>query len=186
MKDAYNIFKTSVSLLIAVCILTYASVVSYWLLYPYNVIDVHSITVMNQNKIVKQGGTLIYEIDYTKWLDAPGVVSRRLINTYTISYSDMTAHVPTGSRITQTHLPIPAYASPGRYHLLWTVRYQVNPMRYLTETIYSDEFFVFTDKSINQGERGEQGETGETGATGPRGSRGTDFGDVVYIESSPR
>ena len=142
MKQFLSLFGKIAKYLLIIIVVSYGCTVSYWLLYPYNVIDVDYIKIMNPDKTVKQGGTLIYEISYTKYMDINGVVSRRLINTYTISYSDMAGISPPGSRITHTHLPIPVYASPGKYHLLWAVKHSVNPMRSISETIWSDEFTI--------------------------------------------
>ena len=142
MRNFFNSVKNILRMLLICITIGYGATVTYWLLYPYNVIDVDYIKIMNPNKTVKQGGTLIYEISYTKYMDINGVVSRRLINTYTISYSDMAGISPPGSRITHTHLPIPVYASPGKYHLIWTVRHPVNPMRSVSETTWSDEFTI--------------------------------------------
>jgi hypothetical protein len=147
----------------------YGVTVCYWLLWPYNIIDVHSIKIMNPNKTVKQGGTLIYEIDYTKYKDIVGIVSRQLVNTYTITYSDAVGMAPVGSRKTQTHLPVPLYASPGKYHLLWTVRHPINPMRSVAESAWSDEFQVVEGDVPEQIDKGDKGDTGEKGEKGDKG-----------------
>ena len=132
-------------------LIIYSSVVAYWLLYPYNVIDVEYIKIKNQGKTVKQGGTLIYEIKYTKFNDIVGIVHRQLVNTYTITYSDAIGMNPPGQQTTNTHLPVPLYASPGKYHLLWRVTHPVNPMRSITETVWSDEFEIIPgDDSVKK------------------------------------
>lgn len=146
-----KICKLTGSLVISALII-YGAVVCYWLLYPYNIIDVDSIVIQNQDKTVKQGGTLIYQIKYTKFQDIVGVVHRQLVNTYTITYSDAVGMAPIGSNITNTHLPVPLYASPGKYHLLWRVTHSVNPMRSITETAWSDEFEIIpSDEAVKSG-----------------------------------
>ena len=133
-------------------LIIYSTVVAYWLLYPYNVIDIDSIVIQNKDKTVKQGGTLIYEIKYIKYMDIVGTVHRQLVNTYTITYSDAVGMNPPGKQVTNTHLPVPLYASPGKYHLLWRVTHQVNPMRSITETVWSDEFEITpSDETVKSG-----------------------------------
>ena len=171
MKQFLSLFGKIARYLLIVIVVSYGCTVSYWLLYPYNVIDVDYIKIMNPNKTVKQGGTLIYEISYTKYLDINGVVSRRLVNTYTISYSDMAGISPPGSRITHPHLPIPVYASPGKYRLLWTAKYQVNPMRYDIEKVWSDEFTVITDETKADNEKIDYNKQGEMEATKSTGKK---------------
>jgi len=138
------------------------------------VIDVHSIVIENEGKKVEQGGTLVYGLDYTKHLNLPGTVSRQLVNSFTITYSDISGISPVGSRVSHTFLPIPEYASPGKYRLRWTVRYQVNLMRFIYETAWSDEFEVIAAEEPNdpKGLRGDTGETGERGKQGIKGDTG--------------
>jgi hypothetical protein len=128
---------------------------------------------MNPDKIVKQGGVLIYEIKYHKFMDIVGTVHRQLVNTYTITYSDAQGMAPVGEGVTKTHLPIPAYASPGKYHLLWRVTHPCNPMRSVTETVWSDEFEIIED-GINP-DKGDKGDRGEKGEKGERGKKGEGF-----------
>ena len=164
----FKVFKWFILLSLAV----YGGVVSFWLLYPYNVIDVKSIIIQNPGKVVKQGGVLIYETDYVKYYDIVGTISRKLVNTYTIGYSDTPATSPAGSGKPKIHLPIPAYATPGKYHLLWKVSHPVNPMRSITETVWSDEFTVIVDESLTKGDKGDRGPEGDQGDKGDQGVHG--------------
>ena len=151
MKDVFSALVRVVGMFVVISLLCYGLVVSYWMLYPYNVIDVDHITIQNKDKVVKQGGVLIYEIQYTKYLDIVGTVHRKLVNTYTITYSDAVGMSPVGSATTNTHLPVPAYATPGKYHLLWRVTHKVNPMREIVETVFSDEFeIVAGDNTVSK------------------------------------
>ena len=165
-----TIFKDILRWLIIPPLMIYACTVVYWLAFPYKVIDVNSITIQNTDKVVKQGGVLIYKIDYAKHMDIVGTVHRQLVNTYTITYSDTVAMSPVGAKVTNTHLPIPEYASPGTYHLLWKVKYQVNPMRSIIVTVLSDEFFVV--RGDHPGDKGEKWDTGATWKEGPQGEQG--------------
>ena len=152
MKDVLTKIIKVIGSIVICCLIIYGAVVSYWLLYPYNVIDVDYIRIQNPGKVVKQGGTLIYEIKYTKFMDIVGTVHRQLVNTYTITYSDAVGMAPVGSNVTNTHLPVPLYASPGKYHLLWRVTHSVNPMRSITETVWSDEFEITpSDETVKSG-----------------------------------
>lgn len=165
---------TFIRVIVTSVFIVYAGVVTYWLLYPYNVIDVHSIVIQNQDKQVQQGGTLVYRIDYTKHVDMIGVVSRKLVNDYTIIYSDIPNMSDIGPDAVNIPLPVPEYASIGKYRLQWKVRYQVNPMRSVIETVWSDEFFVTPQAHIDEmrGEPGEQGIQGERGKKGEKGDKG--------------
>ena len=143
MSEMIKRIIATLKMLVMVALLSYALLVCWWLLYPYNVIDVYSITIMNPGKKVVQGGTLIYAIDYQKYADIVGTVSKKLINDYTIMYSDSPGmNVPGPRRTEKIPLPVPEYASPGKYRLMWRVSHPVNPMRSIVETAYSDEFEV--------------------------------------------
>ena len=143
-------FPINIRVILSTILVFYGLTVCWWLIYPYDVIDVHSIVIENEGKKVEQGETLVYGLDYTKHLNLPGTVSRQLVNSFTITYSDISGISPVGSRVSHTFLPIPKYASPGKYRLRWTVRYQVNLMRFIYETAWSDEFEVIAAKEPNE------------------------------------
>ena len=166
--------RINIGVILSTILVFYGLTVCWWLIYPYDVIDIHSLVIENEGKKVEQGETLVYGLDYTKHLNLPGTVSRQLVNSFTITYSDISGISPVGSRVSHTFLPIPEYASPGKYRLRWTARYQVNLMRFIYVTEWSDEFEVTAAKEPKglKGDTGKTGATGEIGETGERGKQG--------------
>jgi len=147
----------------------------YWLLWPYNIIDVHSLTIQNPGKAVRQGETLFFAIEFEKFSDVEGVVTKQIVNdVYRLPYFTETGGMSVaGPRRTNiVPLPIPDFFPVGAgYRLKWSVKYPCNPIRWVTETITSDEF-VITAKDSEPGEKGEPGIPGKQGEQGEQGERG--------------
>jgi hypothetical protein len=156
----------------ATILVVYGVVVSYWLLYPYNTIDVDPIVIVNPNKTVKQGGVLHYRITYDKHDSVPGIIHRQLVGAFTVLYADTPGMNEAGKGSIVTPLPIPAYAEPGKYRLLWRSDYPVNPMRHDYDIVWSDEFEIVADPNRSKGEKGDTGAPGEDGLDGRPGKEG--------------
>ena len=118
------------------------AVLSYWILWPYKPIEVHSIRVLNPDKAVQQGGDLIYEVSYTKNMNVIGTLSRKLVNAFIIDLADTKVSMPAGSAVRKVRVRLPSYADPGVYRLRWTVTYPVNPIREVSVAAESEPFTI--------------------------------------------
>jgi hypothetical protein len=156
-------------------------VLIYWLNWPYNPIEIHSIEILNLNKTVEQGGTLAYHIKWTKYTDKQGVVRRYFVNSHKFPLDDDDGSIgsaPKGPGEADIFMPVPNNNPCGKGRMQFTSTYLMNPIRPVTAPIipaYSDEYTV-TARPI----KGLKGDTGLRGKTGPEGKgRGfTVFGDV--------
>lgn len=117
---------------------------TYWLFWPYNPIEVRDpIKVLNPNKIVKAGEDLIYEISYTKKIESTGKIDRQLINSYVVLFPSQHSTMPMGTGLKRVvRLQVPQATDPGKYRLLWSITYEVNPLRHITHSVYSECFTV--------------------------------------------
>ena len=125
-----------------VAVISWACVACFWLLCPYEPIVVEPIKIMNKDRVVQQGGTLIYRLAYDKKINIQSTVKRQLVNTYTITYTNVPGVARPGKGVAHTSLPVPKYASPGLYVLRWSSTYQVNPLRSITVSLDSEQFQV--------------------------------------------
>ncbi|MEG7700656.1 hypothetical protein U2075_14735, partial [Listeria monocytogenes] len=53
-----------------------SAVFGFWLVYPYKVMTLNSITV--EPNVIKKGTTLVYKVDYCKYINLPATTSRQL------------------------------------------------------------------------------------------------------------
>jgi hypothetical protein len=137
-KIGENLFGVFVAIFIA-----YTGVFSYWLFWPFQPLVITGpIEILNKGKVVKAGDVLIYRIQYEKKINITGKLVRKLINDTKIDLRDSDANAPIGKDKDCVPIHIPQYATPGKYHLWWSVTYKVNPIREITVSKESEEFEV--------------------------------------------
>jgi hypothetical protein len=173
---AFNLF--------IVVIILYAGLIAYWLLYPYKPNVVKPIEIMNPGKIVMAGDWLVYKITYDKKMNVPGVLTRKLVNSFKLDLSDSVATSPIKKGEDLVYVEIPKNADPGKYNLLWSVTYRVNPIRSVVVSTTSEDFYIIQNPKDDwrghmgiQGKQGIQGKKGEQGIKGDKGGI-TLFGKV--------
>ena len=189
IKEFYHYAKGFVVDVLVWLFVGWSCLVCYWLWYPYNPLTVtHPIQIMNKDKTVAPGEYLIYKIEYEKHMNVNGVLTRQLVNTYKIAYSDVIITAPIGKDVDQISLLIPRSAQPGEHYLWWNASYKCNPLRWVTVTCESEPFMVI-GKADDQGPpgppgpmgpmgpqgksiKGESGNKGEIGMQGPQGKEG--------------
>jgi hypothetical protein len=131
-----NVLAWGTLLLAAIIIVVSA----YWLLYPYKPITVHSATVMQ--KTVKQGGTLLLKLDYTKRNPVPGVGTRSFVDGLVYATPPVKGNVMVGTFTLVRAIPVPKELPPGTYRLHTVLRYEMNPIRVVGYSYTSDSFTV--------------------------------------------
>jgi hypothetical protein len=137
--------------LLAVVTVGWSGLVAYWLYYPYVPIVVDPIKIMNKDKRVMQGGTLIYHLKWDKRMDVTGELTRKLVNTFNLDLRASKTTAPVGKDQACVPIEIPLRADPGQYQLSWSVEYQVNPIRKVTVAVLSEPFEVLADhREINE------------------------------------
>jgi hypothetical protein len=142
-----NIFDKIIHFLIALavsCIIVFSVITTYWLYFPYNVIDIKEpITVLT--KEVKQGEICEFEITYTKHLDILGQRQVQLVNgmIVTLEKEPEYVHLKVGKDIKyRVGFLIPAWYPEGYCHVELTTIHHVNPLRTVVEKFSTEEFRV--------------------------------------------
>jgi hypothetical protein len=133
--------------------------ISFWLFWPYEplVIKKNPMPVLNENKTVKAGENLIYQICWDKKMDVTGTLTRKLINDFTIDLRPSVVTNPIGAGTDKVPVLIPLYAVPGKYILSWSAEYKVNPIRTITVYAVSEQFTVTAPDGPKQGIQGKPG-----------------------------
>jgi len=119
------------------------SIVSYWLVWPYTPIVINGpLKIHNQDKEVKKGEYLVYEMDINKKMPLPAQITKQLVNDFIITYSPIVGNVPVGKRKMKVKIKIPKSAECGEYVLMWEGLYKPNPIRNVRVVAYSEKFNV--------------------------------------------
>lgn len=139
-------FLYIVSLLTIVSALFLGGLLLYWTLEPDQVYSVkdHNIAVLNENKTVRVGEDVSLKFSFCKKIETNGVVQRNFYNRTTVI---------TGPEIPEEvgktcvddvviDVPLPNQIEPGTYRVQYIGKYQINPIKNVTETFYSEEFTV--------------------------------------------
>lgn len=119
----------------------------WWWYVPVNVVDYYNLPakVLNPEKKVKRGQYLEFELEFEKFLDIPGKISRSLVNDRVVALTCETGATHCmGRHKTKVRVFIPLNVWPARYYLRTVVTYQVNPLQTAQEG-YVTEWFEVTD-----------------------------------------
>ena len=120
----------------------------YWIFWPVDVLKIHNIDMLDT--VVHPGGTVRYIINYDKYLNEPGEVTKMLISerrdkNHVRVYS-LTAHflwaLPMGAGYAETITEIPKYIPPGYYRIKYHIRYSLSPLRNFVEEFETPYFKV--------------------------------------------
>lgn len=114
----------------------------YLLLWPVKVLEIRGdVKILNPN--VKVGEEVVYEVDFCKYKDIPGVLSRQLVDTAVVSMPDMGITLRKGCGKIQASLPTPKFLTTGTYNINFVARYKINAIRTITVTYKSEDFKMY-------------------------------------------
>ena len=117
-------------------------VVGYWLLWPDKIVVVNP-NVTTEKTVYAPGDRITYTLSYCKTRKLPGDVSRALVNSVRITFTNVTSDLAVGCHtIRISDLVIPDYIDAGTYHIEGSGLYQINPIRKFLNTWKSNEFQV--------------------------------------------
>ena len=117
---------------------------AYWLLWPYNPLEIKNIEITNYDRVAYAGEYLEYEIDYYKKKRYPVLkVTRQLVDGSIILLPPPPGHViPVGRHKVLSRAKIPDYCYAAMFVFHITVSYQVNPIRTITVDFTTTPFEV--------------------------------------------
>jgi hypothetical protein len=118
-------------------------IVMFWLFWPYNPMEIHSINIINPGGVYP-GGSLVYEVDYTKPKIYPVVsVTRQLTNDAVIVLAPGSpSTLPIGRHKVKVVAKLPEYIGLGTHFLTVTAQYRVNHIRTISVSATSKSFDV--------------------------------------------
>lgn len=116
----------------------------FWYLYPYNLIEFKSpvYTVLNENKTVKSGEILKYEVDYCKYTDLDPVVTKWYVDGLVYQTPEGRGVIFPGCRKQIVNNLVPENLLPGEYYIKIFIDYEVNPIRHIIYENRTEKFTV--------------------------------------------
>lgn len=120
------LYKLSTFLLL-LTLLSFALVAHLAYFKDYKPFEVFDVRVETPD--IKAGGVLKYTVDYCKYLDIPGTVSKVLVDGIFIPFAPYVTQSLHGCGTNTVSQELPNFIDSGTYYLDITVEYQVNPIR---------------------------------------------------------
>lgn len=133
-----------ISMVILVSAIAVVVVAGFLALMPVEVIKPNVQPYKVITKEVKQGGTLIYEVDSCKFKSVPARIVTRFVDKDGTRYPQPTedSNVVVGCGKTRTTLAVPFNMPEGEWYLDLEVAYKVNPLRTEYYNFKTDEFVI--------------------------------------------
>lgn len=118
-------------------------IVMFWLFWPYCPIKIHDVDIINSGGI-HPGGSLVYEVNYTKSKVYPVVcVTRRVTNDAVIVLAPgKPSTLPIGDHKVKVIAKLPEYVGLGTHVFSVTAQYRVNHIRIISVTAKSKPFEI--------------------------------------------
>ncbi len=131
------------SMIIIVFTLVLSGYIGYLLFYPFEPASLGNVPFPVENKIIKQGERVRYFVEYHKLMNVPARANHQLVNHVQINFSDVASFLPKGDYEVWNHdITIPEFVSPGKYYLVITWTYKINPIREIVISSRTEEFEV--------------------------------------------
>jgi hypothetical protein len=119
--------------LISYSILIFAYIALFYILYqmfyPFKPIEFYNSPFPVTNNVVKQGGQLIYFIDYCKYMNISSQVSRSFVDTIVYSLVPVSGAREKGCKKEYIVLKVPKNLPAGSYYVSVNLTYQLNSFR---------------------------------------------------------
>lgn len=119
----------------------------YMLFWPYKTVTFNQTTnleVLNQNKQLRAGEELQYKISYCKYTDKIAIITRTIQDGVLYILPPVETKVSEGCKenATVNIAQIPKAIPPGKYTMVITLAYKLNPLRTVTHTLATEPFYV--------------------------------------------
>jgi hypothetical protein len=139
-KKLFTIFSWSVVVSMMIIVL----VGSYWLFFPYRVIEFKDnvFPIVNANKTVKSGEQLIYLARSCKYMNVSVTVSRQFVDGIIYSLPKVESNLPLGCKDNLVYVQVPTAIPAGKVTMSILYQIHVNPIRKIELTQTTEQFTV--------------------------------------------
>jgi hypothetical protein len=105
--------------------------VGFWLLYPYKIITFSDdkFPIMNENKTVKQGESIVYRAKYCKFIAVPSETTRSFVDGIIYTTPSVGSNKVVGCGDNLVFVEVPKTIPAGKYTIQMLYRFRINPLR---------------------------------------------------------
>lgn len=121
--------------------LSFMLVAGYWAVYPYKPLVIKNNPMPTYEKQVRAGDFLSYDVDYCKNTELPALVTRAFVDDVVFASPQIISDNEKSCRKHTVKIMIPNIP-PGKYFVRITYTYEVNPIRSVTVTAYTQNFEI--------------------------------------------
>jgi hypothetical protein len=134
------------TMILYMCIFIAMATVAWLYIYPPNIIDIHSIRILNSP--IKAGDYLRYEMCFTKHKNYPAKIYVQLMNNMAQTFSAEDGNMPAGPRVCRTRYKrIPIYMEEDTdYQLKVDFVYKPTPLAEKVYSAMSDKFEIMNKR----------------------------------------
>jgi len=129
------------SVLLAISLIA-LGVVTFWLVYPYKVIEIKGSEFKVENKVVRRGDVIRFTSDYCKYMDIASTITRIFSNGVLFYTNPITSGAKKGCGTATISVKIQDELSPGEYEIQNIYQYKVNPIRVITIRHNTEKFEI--------------------------------------------
>jgi hypothetical protein len=136
----FTIFSWIVVSILFVSILVFG----YWAFYSYKVISFEQVPfpIINENKTVKAGEFLVYEVEYCKYMKMGAETTRSFVDGVIYSLPAASSNRDTGCHDNKIYIEVPKTLPPSYYTLSVLYRFKVNPIRTIDFVQKTEQFRI--------------------------------------------
>ena len=139
MKISHNLFAN----LVIFIVYSFAGLVAFWLLFPYNPLVIEQPTKV-LTPVVKTGEVIYVEFDFEKNTDIKPNITVALVDGVIFNLPEFSPINPIGhtSKKVVGILTVPMTVPCGEYHIDFSADYKMNPIRTVTVEYETEKFII--------------------------------------------
>jgi len=122
--------------------LSLMSVVIFWLIYPYKIVEFKENTFTVLQKEVIQGGRLKYYVDYCKFTEKQPQTTRYFVDGVLYETPEISGGLDKGCYKIIRDIYIPKAIPKGNYKIKIVIKYKLNPIKSYEIVKYTEQFTI--------------------------------------------
>ena len=115
---------------------------SYWLFYPYKILEFSDPVFPVLTKTVKAGEQVQYRARYCKYMPIGFTVTRKFIDGIIYTVPSVESNNPTGCHDNVVYIEVPKNIPAGEFTLEMLYRVKINPIRTIDIIMNTEKFNV--------------------------------------------
>ena len=114
----------------------------YWFIAPYNILEFKEGNGVFVTSQVRGGEYLSMNQSLCKYSDVPAILNRQFVDGIIYQVPTTISNRQVGCSETVEYVYVPKALPPGKFHIITTISFKVNPIRTKVYTVTTGEFEV--------------------------------------------